>query len=169
MASKKLPGITSGDIELSEGVTIDAPLGAPVDHDQLYAVHNESMHDERMQKLMAEEKAMRDFFEEKVTFSIGPSSDQYAIDPVPCGVNGEHRFFKRGERYTVARKFVEALIRVAHRVKTQQIKDANNVDNTEIKTEPYLVYPIQIWSDPSGTGEHERGGRWFQHQIRNNF
>ena len=157
--------IQSTDLELPETQEIDLALSKPVDHDQIYAVTNESMHDERLQALLKEEKEMRDFMEEKVTFMIAQSDDEHAIDPVPCGVNGVHKYFKRGVEYREPRKFIDSLIKVAFRVKTINYEDKNGVYQTKLEKAPVLAYPIQILNDPSGI----KGQRWFQHQQKNAF
>jgi hypothetical protein len=112
------------------------------------------------------------FANEPVTFSISPTNDKNAENPVSCGVNGVRKFFTRGERYTVPRKFIEALIVGETSVEVETYKDAKMVDQTKIVPKIALKYPISIHNDPANErlvpGTKTRlGDAWFQHQCRN--
>lgn len=158
----KRPAIESDDItkEMTDELVQQSGIDDEVETPEFYKVTGESLEDERIKKLMAEDKKMRDFFEEKVTFEIQHSDEENPIDPVSCGVNGEHRHFYRGKHYTEARKFLSSIIKTKRKTKPKSYKDANGVDQTELVTTFKPVFPIQVHHDPSG----ETGMRWFRHQ-----
>ncbi len=58
-----------------------------------------------------EKAALLAFYEEPVTIVIHTTHDPNAEQLFQIGVNGQTKIFKRGETYTVARKFVEGLLR----------------------------------------------------------
>lgn len=58
-----------------------------------------------------EKAALLAFYEEPVTITIHTTHDPQAEQFFAVGVNGKQQIFKRGETYTVARKFVEGLLR----------------------------------------------------------
>lgn len=159
------PKHTSQDFELPEEREIDLSSNKPLDDDQIYVVTGESMKDERLQKIMKEESDMKKFMEQKVTFMISETTNENEVNPVSCGVNGEHRYFWRGKEYTEARKFLDSLIKVTNHVKTVNYKDKDGVDQTNVVTKPVLAYPLTVLRDPAG----DMGAKWFRHQQSNAF
>lgn len=158
--------IQSSDVDLHDTREVDLS----VDEDNLDAPINVmtgvSMEDERTKALMKEERDLRAFMEEPITFRIakGGKNDP---DPVACGVNGVVKYFKRDQVYTEPRKFVESLLKTKNEVRTVNFQDKNGVDQTKLEIDQVLVYPVMIMHDPSGSGPHDRGGRWFQYQQAN--
>jgi hypothetical protein len=164
MTAPKRPQITSKDVEPQP--IIERDLSSDL-YDDDVAVKPASVLDDRMKAILLEEKRLRAFMEEPVTFMVQESADKNAVNPVPCGVNGVTKFFQRGQEYTVARKFVESLLKVSWSVQTVNYKDSDGVDQTKINYVPALVYQIAILHDPSGMGPNDDGRRWFMHQQRN--
>lgn len=156
---RKLPDITSNDADIPHGIEKD------LRETELHIAEGVSLQDERIKALIEEDRAMRAFMENKVTFSIAPSHDSKDEDIISCGVNGIIKKFKRGEVYTVERKFIDSLIKSVMKVRTINYKDENGIDQTTIKTHYSLVYPIQIHHDPAG----DQGRRWFIHQQNNAY
>lgn len=157
--------ISSNDCELPDQREIDISSNVPLGEEELSIASSDMLHDERLKNLLKEEAELRAFMEEPVTFDISQTTDVNAPDPVPAGVQGIIKHFKRGVEYTVPRKFIDSLIKVTNKVKTINYKDENNVDQTKIELVPSLVYPINIINDPSGAV----GRRWFLHQQKNAF
>lgn len=161
--------IESQDVELPPNQEIDLAYKEGDEESEIQLATAHSIMDDRTKALLAEEKKMRAFMEEKLTFSIAETDDPNAPNPVTCGVNGVTKTFKRGQIYTEARKFVDSLIKVSRRVKTVNYKDNDGIYQTKIETTPSMVYPIQIIEDPSGMGPQDMGRKWFIHQQRNAF
>jgi hypothetical protein len=163
--------IQSSDIDLQEnrsveiGINPHIPLEEQDTDIQIASAY--SLQDERTLALLEEEKQLRAFMEEPVTFTIGLDNDPNAPDPVSCGVNGIVKHFKRGEIYTTKRKFVESLLKTRNHIKTVEYEDADRVKQTRIDMHQTFVYPIQILEDPSGVGPGTRGRRWMEYQQRN--
>lgn len=163
--ARSRPQHSSEDFETPDSKEIDIGLNAPLDNDQIYVVTNESMKDDRLIKIAAEEKKWHDFMKQKVTFVIHETEDENAPNPVSCGVNGVHRHYYRGQEYTDARMFVDSLIKCVRKVKTVNFKNAEGVDDTKLEVKHVLAYPLEIIEDPAG----KLGRDWFKHQQRNAF
>lgn len=157
--TQRPPGIQSKDVDMHDAIERELSKPEPL----AYA----AAMDDNLSGLLGEEKRLRAFMEEPVTFMISETDNPNDPNPVGCGVNGVIKFFTRGVEYTVARKFVESLIKVTWRVRTINYKDSNGVDQTKIEHIPSMVYPISILHDPSGMGPNDAGRRWFIHQQRN--
>jgi len=168
MTAKK-PQITSADAELPENQDVDISSYMDDDDIEVQIAGANTLQDDRMKAFLVEEKAMRAFMEEPITFTIAESDDPNAPNPVAAGVNGVIKHFTRGEVYTVPRKFIDSLIKVTWRVKTVNYEDKDKLMQTRIERVPHLAYPLQILNDPSGMGSSDRGRRWFLHQQKNAF
>lgn len=163
--------IQSSDVRTPSDVDIDIGLNDDIDpvEKTIQVVTNESMKDDRMKKIAAEEKWWRDFMNQKVEFEILETDDENAPNPVSCGVNGVHRHFYRGVRYTDKRMFIDSLIKVVRKVKTKVFKNNEGVDDTKMEVRNIIAYPIKIWHDPANKDGKKTGDRWFEHQQRNAF
>ena len=159
----KRPQIQSSDVALPDDRILDASIDRPLDDDKIYIAQDGDIKDERIKAALDETKAWKAFMKEKVTFMIAETDDPNAPNPVSCGVNGVHRHFLRGRRYTDMRCFVDSLIKCRRTVKTREIKTPDGIDDTEIKLTSVLAYPVQIFDDTP------LGNRWFEHQQRNAF
>lgn len=156
------PQIKSNDVESPS--IIERDLSSDLDYEGIQAA---PIQDEASLKRLDDDRRLRAFMEEPVTFQIAEVDDPNAPDPVPCGVNGVHKHFRRGETYTVPRKFIESVLKISWKVKTIMFKDKDGVDQTRVEQTPSMVYPISILHDPSGMGPNDNGRRWFLHQQRN--
>lgn len=150
--------VETRDVNVPEGRTIETGIE---DEFELAVVTDEDM-DKPHVKEYARDLA---FNEDKITFTIGMDNNPNAEDPVPCGVNGEYKYLKRGVKHTLPRKFVDSLIKTTQTVKPETYEDANGLKQTRLKTKFTAVYPISIHHDPAG----EVGVRWFEHQMANSF
>lgn len=166
MTAKK-PQITSNDVDMHDTQELDISSNRSDEDIHLEKGSAGMMLDDRTKALLAEEKAMRAFMEEPLTFTIAETDDPNAPNPVSAGVNGVIKHFTRGEVYTVPRKFVDSLIKVSFRLKTINFIDKEGLYQTKLERVPSMVYPIQIMNDPSGMGPNDRGRRWFVHQQKN--
>ncbi len=147
--------IESNDVGLQDPVSVLLEPG--ISADDFAVVTEDTMNSKAIQEY-ARDLA---FMEEKVTFSIAHSDSPNAIDPVECGVQGVKMQFKRGQHYTVARMFINALINICFNVETLNKKDPQTgLDITEVIRKPYQAYPISIHSDPSPYGM-----KWFEFRL----
>lgn len=97
------------------------------------------------------------FMEEEVTFMVAKTHDKSAADPLVVGVNGQNRVIKRGERYTMARKFLNAMISTFTDVDTHEYVDKNGLSQTRVETVTNPSLQIQVLNDPAG----QIGMEWF--------
>jgi len=167
---KKLDGRTKAGRAAIETKDVEPPKASTVmmesdvatediDRPDLVVITDESVNSPVVKEYMADLKFMEDIIE----FSISPTTDKNAENPVPCGVNGVVHHIPRGKRVKLARKFVDSLIKREDAVQTVNYKDKDGVDQTKIEKTPAMKYPLSIHNDPAG----EVGTRWFEHQIRN--
>ena len=106
------------------------------------------------------------FMEDILEILVHKSEDKHAPDPVTCGVNGVIKVIKRGERFKMARKFVDALIKTSFRTETVQYKDENGIDQTKIEHIPVQNCAVQIVNDPAPV---DVARRWLDHKLSNSF
>lgn len=159
------PQIQSSDVGMPEDREVDIGISKPLDDDLIYIAQDGDLKDERIAAALQEERDMKAFMEQKVTFLIAETDDENAPNPVSCGVNGVIRTFWRGREYTDKRMFIDSLIKVVRKVKTVNFKNSDGVDDTKMEVRSVLAYPLQILDDPAG----DLGRRWFRHQQENAF
>lgn len=159
------PQIQSSDVGMPEDREVDIGISKPLDDDLIYIAQDGDLKDERIAAALKEERDMKAFMEQKVTFLIAETDDENAPNPVSCGVNGVIRAFWRGREYTDKRMFIDSLIKVVRKVKTVNFKNSDGVDDTKMEVRSVLAYPLQILDDPAG----DLGRRWFRHQQENAF
>lgn len=159
------PQIQSSDVGMPEDREVDIGISKPLDDDLIYIAQDGDLKDERIAAALKEERDMKAFMEQKVTFLIAETDDENAPNPVSCGVNGVTRTFWRGKEYTDKRMFIDSLIKVVRKVKTVNFKNSDGVDDTKMEVRSVLAYPLQILDDPAG----DLGRRWFRHQQENAF
>lgn len=145
-------GTIQSTIDLSSDINAD-----DIDRDSEISVVSGMGLDSPAMKEQMKELA---FMEDIVEFTVGSDTNPFAIDPIPVGVNGVQKAFKRGQVYREARKFLNNLIIKQDNIKTVNYKDDNNVDQTKIDKTSSLVYPVSIINDPSPNGR-----RWFIHKC----
>jgi len=128
-----------------------------------HPVHEEQRivecHSNKFGKLDDEYMQWIAFMEEEVVIVVGLSDSEFAVDPVPCGVNGTIHKIKRGEPTKIKRMFLDALIQIEFTVKTVEYEDDNRLKQTKLVKMPKMAYPISIMDhgpDPV------KSQRWFQ-------
>jgi len=89
------------------------------------------------------------FNEEPVGIVIAEDSSEFPIDPVPLGVNGKTLYLKRGQEYTIPRKFVESLCSPVTRVSTKRTLNNLGEDATQLEQTRSFQFPFRITHDPS--------------------
>lgn len=145
----KIPAVTNADVnEVTETVIETLPDPEVVE-----------CHSNKFGKLDAEYMEWIKFMEEEVVIMIGLSDSEFAVDPVPCGVNGQIRKIKRGEPTKIKRKFLDALIQIEFKVKPVEYEDDRKLKQTKLVKLPRMAYPISIIDhgpDP------KKSQRWFQ-------
>ncbi len=97
------------------------------------------------------------FMEDEVEFMLQKTSDKTAPNPIVAGVNGQNRTIYRGERYKLARKFLNAMISTLTDVSTYEYVDSNGLSQTRVETVTTPALQIQLLNDPAG----EVGFNWF--------
>ena len=152
----KRPKINTNELELSPEQTID--LASSIEKPEMAIVTDESVNSPQMQEYLKELEFMR----QEVEFLVTPSDDPNAPNPVPCGVNGVIHFLKRGQTYKLPRMFLNALINPSFTVHTRTYKDAEGLDQTEIKKIPVNTVNVSIVNDPAGMLGHN----WLQYKMK---
>ena len=149
------PKISTNDLAPAQEQTID--LASTIEKPEMAVVTDESLDSPYLKEYLKE----LEFMKQEVEFVVAPSEDKYAPNPVNCGVNGDIRFLQRGQRYRLPRMFLNALINTVFRVETRVYKDANGLDQTEIKKIPTSALTISVFDDPAG----ETGRRWLEYKM----
>lgn len=161
-AQKRRASIQTQDVETAAATHVDLASSVKtedIERPDLIVVTGETVDSPFVKEYLNDLKFMEDI----LTITIGETTDKNAENPVPAGVNGDVRHLTRGQEYKLPRKFVDSLIKVEDAVTTEQYKDKDGVDQTRVKKNPSLKYPLSILHDPAG----EVGRRWFQHQCKN--
>lgn len=105
----------------------------------------------------SEKAALLAFYEEPVTITVHTTHDPNAEQIFQVGVNGKQKIFKRGETYTVARKFVEGLLRarpVHYANEEYRLDDGSQTVRNPSRTG--LRYGFQVVKD-----DNPIGGQWL--------
>lgn len=160
----KLPSHTTGDFKGPEQFDIDlsSTLAADeIERPDLAVVTGADLDSPHVKEYNRDLAFMEDILE----IVVHKSEDKYAPDPITCGVNGVIKVIKRGERFKMARKFVDALIKTSFRTETVQYKDANGIDQTKIENIPVQNCSVQVFHDPAG----ELGRKWMEYKLSNSF
>lgn len=97
------------------------------------------------------------FMEQEVTFTVMKTPDKSAPNPIIVGVNGPTKTIWRGEHYTMARKFLNAMISTFTDVDTHEYIDHQGLSQTRVETVTTPSLQIQILNDPAGA----EGMAWF--------
>lgn len=97
------------------------------------------------------------FMEQEVDFTVLKTADKTAADPLVVGVNGVNKVLRRGERYKLARKFLNAMISTFTDVNTHEYIDSKGLSQTRVETVTTPALQIQILNDPAGA----EGMEWF--------
>ena len=97
------------------------------------------------------------FMEQEVTFTVMKTADKSAPNPIIVGVNGPTKTVWRGERYTMARKFLNAMISTFTDVDTHEYIDHQGLSQTRVETVTTPSLQIQVLNDPAGA----EGMAWF--------
>lgn len=97
------------------------------------------------------------FNEEPVTIVIHEDTSEHPIDPVVLAVNGKSIYLKRGEEYTIPRKFVECLCNPMAHVSTKVIRRENGEEASEIKSTRAFQFPFSVVKD-----ENPNGRKWLK-------
>lgn len=131
---------TTGDARDSLSGTIIEPVERP-----LGAVDQEKL-------------AMMKFMNDNVTVHVHSTSDKQAEQIFELFINGERQVFRRNEKKTVPRRFVDLLARLKPTTYTQrEITDANGDKSIAFDPHTGLRYPFSVVDDP-----HPRGGEWLR-------
>lgn len=164
MAAKR-PEINTSDVQNPDSYTVKHTANQNT-HDldvSIDTMFDASVTDPYLAKLIEAEKNLRAFMEQEVTFTVHHSHDPNAVDPVPAGVNGEIRKFKRGETYTEKRMFLDSLIRVTRTTTPVVYMDSDGLYQTRYETKFSEAFPLSIIHDPAG----DVGRRWLEHRRKN--
>jgi len=101
----------------------------------------------------SEKAALLAFYEEPVTITIHTTHNPQDEQVFAVGVNGKQQIFKRGETYTVARKFVEGLLRarpVHYANEEYRMEDGSQAVRNPSRTG--LRYSFQVVRDENPVG-----------------
>ena len=145
------PAVTQEDVHEITDTVIEHPVGEEQEIVECHTNRFGRMDEEYLQWIA--------FMEEEITISIALSDNKFAVDPVPCGVNGQIKRIKRGEPTKIKRKFLDALIQVEFSVRPVQYEDENKLKQTKLVKQPRLAYPVMILDHGS---DPVRSQRWFQ-------
>lgn len=97
------------------------------------------------------------FMEQPVEFIVLKTADKAAPNPIVVGVNGPSMTVWRGQRYTAARKFLNAMISTFTDVDTHEYVDEKGLSQTRVETVTSPSLQIQVLNDPAGA----EGMEWF--------
>ena len=104
------------------------------------------------------------FMEEKIEIIVQDSSDPNADNPVPVGVNGIFRYFKRGVPIITERKFVDALLVKNSSVSTPEFINGGGERAFKIVQKNALKYPIQLLRD-----NNPKGIEWLRQRMAQTY
>jgi len=150
------PQITTKDVAptIVNDVDLSSKIAAEdIDRPDLAIATDTNMNDPVTAKYVADLA----FMEQEVEFMVQKTPDKTAADPLVVGVNGVTRVVKRGDRYKMARKFLNAMISTHTEVGTHEYIDSNGLSQTRVETITTPSLQIQILNDPAGA----EGFNWF--------
>ena len=158
----KLPSHTTEDFKGPDNYEIDLSSTLDeIERPDLAVVTNAALGSPHVAEYASDLAFMEDILE----IVVHKSEDKYAPDPVTCGVNGVTKIIPRGQRFKMARKFVDALIKTSFRVETIEYTDKAGLQQTKTDHIPTQNCSVQIYHDPAG----EVGRRWMEHKLSNSF
>lgn len=141
------PTITN-NVDLSSKIKLD-----DIERPDLAIVTDDALNNPVMAKYMQDLA----FMEQEVEFTVMKTADKTAADPLVVGVNGVNKIVKRGERYKMPRKFINAMISTFTDVGTHEYIDKDGLSQTRVETITTPALQIQILNDPAGAD----GFNWF--------
>ena len=102
------------------------------------------------------------FNEDKLDIIIGQTTDKNAENPVSSGVNGQIKWFTRGQIYKdVPRKFIASIIKKEVNIATKNYLDEDGLNQTKLVHTPAFKNNVQIVRDPSPLAS-----KWFEWMQR---
>ena len=148
IATKDVAPTITHNVDLSSKIDLD-----DIERPDLAIATDTSMNDPVTLKY-AQDLA---FMEQEVEFTVMKTADKTAADPLVVGVNGVNKIVKRGERYKMPRKFINAMISTFTDVGTHEYIDKDGLSQTRVETITTPALQIQILNDPAGAD----GFNWF--------
>lgn len=150
------PQITTKDV--APTITHNVDLSSKIDLDNIerpdLAIATDTSMSDPVTLKYAQDLA---FMEQEVEFTVMKTADKTAADPLVVGVNGVNKIVKRGERYKMPRKFINAMISTFTDVGTHEYVDKDGLSQTRVETITTPALQIQILNDPAGAD----GFNWF--------
>lgn len=126
--------------------------------DMLLAQLNSPINEREFKDMVEYETFMHD----PLVIRIHETTDKNAPPLVGSGVNGDYRWFPRGVKIRVQRKFVEVLARSHERsLKTIENPDKSVEDGMITRRSQAQPYGLQVLHDP-----HPKGNVWLERVTR---